>query len=76
MQRNFLEKRRKKPSYTVPFFYFSLEGVLMYLLLSLFNWDMNFTTWNFYAYLIALVWLGYSSLKLYFVLKRQKMHYD
>ena len=72
MQRNFIEKRRRRPSYSVPLLFYILEIALMYLLLSLFNWSVSVFQWNMYSYIIAFVWLLYSSLKLYFVLKRQK----
>ncbi len=75
MQRTFMEKRRRRPSYVVPILFFLLEGVMMWLLLSLFNWDFNPLTWNIYAYPISALWIAFSGIKLLIVLKRQKAPY-
>lgn len=66
-----MEKRRRRPSFSVPILFLSLEIILMYLVMSLFNWDMDFFKWHIYTYPFVVIWLIYSSLKLYFVLKRQ-----
>jgi hypothetical protein len=76
MQRNFVEKRRKRPSYAMPFLYFFLEMVLMYLTLALLNWNLILTQWSPYSFLVVVLWLLFSSAKLRIVLKRQKTHYD
>jgi len=76
MQRNFLEKRRKNPSYIIPFFYLFLELLLMYLFLAFVNWHMDIYEWSFYAYIAFAAWSIYAVLKLYFVLQRQKEHYE
>jgi len=72
MQRNFIEKRRRRPSYIVPLIFFGLELLLMFLLISLFNWEINPLQWNVYSYPIFLIWIIYISAKLYLVLRRQK----
>lgn len=76
MQRNFMEKRRKRPSYLVPILFSVMEIVMMWLLLSLFNWDLNPVEWNVYAYGVMAIWSIFSSVKLSIVLKRQKAGYD
>lgn len=76
MLRNFTEKRRKRPSLSIPIIYLCLELLLMHLLLSLFNWDIDLRQWNFYSYPIFIVWILFSVLKLSIVLRRQKMRND
>jgi len=76
MQRNFMEKRRKRPSYLVPIVFSVLEIIVMWLLLSLFNWAINPTKWNVYAYVVMGIWVIFSSIKLSIVLKRQKVVND
>jgi len=76
MQRNFMEKRRKRPSYLVPVTFFSLEMILMYLVMSLINWDLDSYQWHIYTYPFVIIWFIYCSLKLYFVLKRQNIPRD
>jgi len=71
-----MEKRRKEPSYLVPVLFSLMELLMMWLLLSLFNWDMNPLNWNIYAYGVAVLWLVFSGVKLSIVLKRQKVVYD
>ncbi len=71
MQRNFIEKRRRRPSFVIPVIFFLLEMVLMYLVMSLINWDLDYSQWHIYTYPFVAVWFIYSALKLYFVLKRQ-----
>lgn len=76
MQRNFMEKRRKRPSYIVPVVFSLMEIMMMWLLLSLFNWAVNPLEWNVYAYGVAVAWMIFSSVKLGIVLKRQKVVHD
>lgn len=76
MQRNFMEKRRKRPSFLVPLAFFLMEAIMMWLLLSLFNWDINPLEWNVYAYGVYFVWLVFISIKFSIVLKRQKAAND
>ncbi len=76
MLRNFTEKRRKRPSLSIPIIYFFLELLLMHLVLSLFNWDIDLRQWNVYSYPVLIFWILFSALKLSIVLKRQKMRHD
>ena len=76
MQRNFMEKRRQRPSYLIPILFFLLETIMMWLTLSLFNLSFHIREWNIYSYPVALLWIIFSGVKLNIVLKRQKMHYD
>ncbi len=72
MQRTFMEKRRRRPSYVIPSLFFLLEITMMWLLASLFNWDFNPLNWNIYAYPVIFLWMAFISIKLSIVLKRQK----
>ncbi len=72
MQRNFTEKRKRRSSYAVPVIYFLLELIVIWLVISLFNWDIDIRRWGLYSYIGLALWLSYSSLKLYIVIKRQK----
>jgi len=76
MLRTFIEKRRKKPSYIIPFLFFCLELVLMWLVVGIFNWDLDIRQWHNLSFLVAIIWIIFSSVKLAIVLKRQKMHHD
>ncbi|PHR58511.1 MAG: hypothetical protein COA44_03445 [Arcobacter sp.] len=71
-----MEKRRKRPSYLVPIAFSLMEIMMMWLLLSLFNWAINPLEWNVYAYGVTIIWILFSSVKLSFVLKRQNVQYD
>lgn len=73
MQRRFVEKRRRRPSYIVPALFFLLEMTMMWLVISLFNWDLNPLRWDVYAFPFALLWIAFSSIKLFIVLKRQRV---
>lgn len=76
MQRNFIEKRRKRPSYFVPILFFSLELILIYLIVSLFNWSMSPFSWSWYTSLFALILVLISLTKLRIVLRRQRLPHD
>ena len=76
MQRNFMEKRRRRPSFAIPVIFFVLEMILMYLVISLINWNLDVSQWHVYTYPFVVVWFIYSSFKLYFVLKRQNIPRD
>ncbi len=68
-----MEKRRKRPSYIIPIIFFLLELILMWLTLSLFNWDLDISKWHIYAYPVVLIWVTISAVKLNIVLKRQHL---
>jgi len=76
MQRNFMEKRRRRPSYLMPLLFFVLEMVLMWLSVSLLNWDTNMKEWNVYTYPIPVIWIIFSITKFFSVLRRQKVHHE
>jgi len=76
MQRNFMEKRRKRPSYFIPIVYFLMEVLMMWLLIGLFNWSLYPDQWNIYSLIILMFWIIFSSVKLRIVLKRQKAVHD
>jgi len=76
MQRNFMEKRRRRPSYLMPLLFFVLEMVLMWLSVSLLNWDTNMKEWSVYTYPIPIIWIIFSITKFFSVLRRQKVHHE
>lgn len=76
MLRNFIEKRRKRPSYIIPILFFCLELILMWLVLGIFNWNLDISQWHPYTYPVSVFWIIFSSAKLFFVFKRQKQYYD
>lgn len=76
MQRHFTEKRKKRSSYAVPIIYFLLEIILMWLVIGLFNWNLDVRKWNIFSYEALALWLAYSSFKFYLVIKRQKISRD
>lgn len=76
MLRRFIEKRRKNPSYAIPVLFFCLELILMWLVLGIFNWTLDITQWHTYTYPVSLIWIIFSTAKLFFVLKRQKQYHD
>ncbi len=76
MLRTFIEKRRKRPSYVIPLLFFLLEMVLMWLLIGIFNWNLDITQWHTISFVVVAIWIIFSSIKLTIVLKRQKIHHD
>ena len=76
MIRRFLEKRRDHPSFTVPAFFFILEMILMWIVFSFINWSLDVDDWSTYSYPFILIWVTYSTYKLYLVYKRQKNPHD
>jgi len=76
MQRSFMERRRKKPSYIVPIVFFLLEMLMLWLLMSLFNWNIDMSEWNVYTIIPSIIWIIFSSAKLYFIFKRQTHSYE
>jgi len=68
------EKRRKEPSYTIPFLYEALEVVLIWIVFSIFEGSMNILEWGAFSYIVASVWFLYTFYKLRKVLQRQVLH--
>ncbi len=58
----------------MPFLFFLLELLLMYLVFSLINWNMSLSDWSGYTYPFALIWILFSTVKLRIVLRRQRLH--
>jgi len=65
------EKRRKEPSYTIPFLYEGLELVLIWIVFSLIEGTMEVGAWGILSYIGAGVWFLYTFYKLRRVLDRQ-----
>jgi len=68
------EKRRKTPSYTMPFFYEILEIMLIWVVFSIIEGNMNILAWNMFSYAVAGTWFLYTVYKLRKVLIRQTIH--
>ncbi len=69
-----MEKRKQRKSAIVPIVFFLLELIMIWLTLSLFNWDLYLQNWNIYSYPVALLWLAIIGFKLKIVVKRQKAY--
>jgi len=68
------EKRRKEPSYTIPFLYEMLEIMLIWVVFSLLEGSMNISTWTIFSYVGSGLWFLYTIYKLRKVLIRQTIH--
>ena len=68
------EKRRKEPSYAIPFFYEILEILLIWVVFSLIEGSLNIFVWSLFSYLVAGVWFLYTIYKLRRVLMRQTIY--
>ncbi|PHR55271.1 MAG: hypothetical protein COA44_11230 [Arcobacter sp.] len=68
------EKRRKEPSYTIPFLYEILELALIWIFFSLIEGTTNITQWGLLSYSGSSVWFIYTFYKLKRVLNRQIVH--
>lgn len=68
------ERRRNKPSYSIPFLFEGLEITLIWLVFGLFEGSMNVTQWSVVSYALASIWALYTFYKLNKVLKRQLIH--
>lgn len=66
------DRRRAHPSIVIPLIYFFLEAAVMWLVLSLFNTTFNPLEWVPATYVIALLWVIFIAMKLFWVLRRQK----
>ena len=65
------EKRRREPSYTIPFFYEGLELTLIWIVFSLIEGTSNIYAWSILSYLGASTWFMFTFYKLRKVLDRQ-----
>lgn len=68
------EKRRREPSYSIPFFFEGLEIVLIWIVFSLFEGSINIFDWSIISYSLSAVWFIYTFYKLRKVLNRQMRH--
>jgi len=68
------EKRRKEPSYTIPFLYEALEVILIWIVFGIFEGSMNILHWSVLSYVLAGAWFLYTFYKLRKVLQRQILH--
>ena len=68
------EKRRKEPSYTVPFLYEALEIMLIWIVFGIFEGSMNILQWGTLSYIVSGIWFLYTFYKLRKVLQRQIIH--
>lgn len=68
------DRRRKTPSYVVPFLYELLEMVMIWIVFSLFEGTVDISTWSLMSYGLAGSWFMYTFYKLMRVLNRQVHH--
>lgn len=68
------ERRRKEPSYTMPFIFEALELVLIWIVFGIFEGTFNVMHWSIISYMAALIWISYTIYKLIKVLKRQLIY--
>lgn len=68
------EKRRKNPSYAIPFLYEILEIMLIWIVFGLLEGSINIFTWSIYSYIVSGAWFIYTIYKLRRVLMRQTIH--
>jgi len=68
------EKRRKTPSYTIPFIYEILELMLIWIVVGILEGSLDVLTWGPPSYFLSFIWMGYTVSKLMKVLKRQHEH--
>ena len=65
------DKRRTKPSYTIPFVFEAFEVALIWITFSIYEGTFNVQHWSSVAYFLSAVWAGYTLYKLRKVLIRQ-----
>jgi len=65
------ERRRKNPSYTMPFIFEALEVVLIWIVFGIVEGSFDLTQWSWISYGVALLWFLYTAYKLIRVLNRQ-----
>lgn len=68
------DKRRKEPSYTVPFLYEGLEVLLIVIVFGILEGTLNIREWSFVSLSLGTVWFLYTLYKLSKVLSRQTPH--
>jgi len=68
------EKRRKEPSYTIPFVFEALEIILIWIVFGILEGSMDIMQWSTISYLVAGAWFLYTFYKLRKVLQRQIVH--
>lgn len=68
------ERRRKKPSYLLPFMYEILEITLMLIVFGIFEGTFNIFEWSVMSYSLSSAWFIFSMYKLNKVLSRQTHH--
>jgi len=68
------DQRRKKPSYTIPFFFEALELVMIWIIFGIAEATLDVSQWNTLTYALCFVWIAYTLNKLKKVLIRQTVH--
>ena len=69
---NTVSKERRQRSLIKPFLYYSLELLLIMIVLGTFEYTMDPREWSKESYFVAALWLAYITKKLIRVLARQK----
>lgn len=68
------ERRRKEPSYTMPFLFEILEISLIWIVFGIFEGTLNILEWGLISYGLSSVWFIFTMYKLNNVLDRQTEH--
>ena len=68
------ERRRKEPSYAMPFFFEILEITLIWIVFGIFEGTLDVMEWNIFSYGLSSVWFIFTIYKLNNVLDRQTQH--
>ncbi len=68
------DRRRKEPSYTMPFLFEGLEVVLIWIVFGIAEGTFDIAAWSIISYILASAWFGYTAYKLRKVLNRQSAY--
>ena len=68
------ERRRKKPSYILPFLFEILELALIWVVFGIYEGTFNIMEWGMLSYSLSAAWFIFSIYKLNRVLDRQTRH--
>lgn len=66
------DRRRHKPSYTIPFVFEALEVVMIWIVFGIVESTFDVTQWSWISWGLALAWFAYTAYKLKRVLNRQE----
>ncbi len=68
------DRRRRNPSYTMPFVFEALEMVLIWIVFGIAEGSLDIMQWSFISYGLSLTWFIYTFVKLGKILSRQNAY--